>query len=83
MEAVSEENFKTVEYRWFPDAGNRTSYVYENADYIARGVNSQVIVAVKPLPEAKVGDEYTVRLLLHTSGAVSYAIDDKVIKIVS
>lgn len=59
VETISEENFKTVEYRWFPDAGNRTSYVYENVDYIARGVDSQVVVAVKPLPEAKVGDEYT------------------------
>lgn len=83
VETISGDNFKTIEYRWLPDAGNKTSYVYENVDYIAKATDSQVIVTVKPLSTAKVGEEYTVRLVLHTGGIVSYEIGEKTIKIVS
>lgn len=81
-ETISEEDFKTIEYRFLPDSGNTTSYVYENADYIAKATSAQVIVAVKPLSTAKIGEQYNVKLLMHTGGVVSYAIDDKIIEIV-
>lgn len=82
QEEISEDDFKTIEYRFLPDKGNSTSYVYEDVDYIAKATNAQLLVAVKPLSTAKVGDKYTVELLMHTGGAVSYAISDKIIEIV-
>jgi len=82
QESISKDKFKTVEYRFFPDKGNTTSYVYENVDYIAKTTDAQVIVSVKPLSTAKVGEEYVVKLIMHTGGTVGYAIDDKIIEIV-
>ena len=81
-ETIDEKDFNTIEYRFFPDTGNKTSYVYENVDYIAKATNSQVIVAIRPLSTAEVGEQYTVRLLLHTGGIVNYAIGEKIIEIV-
>ena len=81
-ETISEENFKTIEYRFLPDRGNTTSYVYENVDYIAKATSAQLVVAVKPLSTAEVGEKYTVKLLMHTGGVVSYAIEDRIIEIV-
>lgn len=83
VETVDEDDFSTIEYRFRPDNGNTTSYVYDNIDYIAKATNSQVIVAVRPLPSAEVGDQYTVKLLLNTGGVVNYAISDKIIEIVA
>jgi hypothetical protein len=82
VETINDDDFKTIEYRFFPDTGNRTSYVYENVDFIADSTDSQVIVTVKPLSTTKVGELYTVRLLLHTGGAVDYAIGEKTIEII-
>ncbi|HXG07385.1 MAG TPA: hypothetical protein VNI77_08690 [Nitrososphaera sp.] len=82
QETISETDFKTIEYRFLPDRGNSTSYVYEDVDYIAKATNAQLVVSVKPLSTAKVGDRYTVSLLMHTGSAVSYAIGDKTIEIV-
>jgi hypothetical protein len=82
-ETIEEKDFKTIEYRFYPDAGNTTSYVYENIDFIAKATNAQVIVAVRPLSTAEVGDQYTVKLLLNTGGVVNYAITDKIIEIVA
>jgi hypothetical protein len=81
-ETIDAKDFNTIEYRFFPDTGNKTRYVYENVDYIAKTTESQVIVAVRPLSTAEVGEQYTVRLLLHTGGIVNYAIGEKIIEIV-
>lgn len=81
-ETISEKDFKTIEYRFLPDKGNTTSYVYEDVDYIAKATNAQLVVAVKPLSTASVGDKYNVELVMHTGGIVSYAISDKIIEIV-
>jgi hypothetical protein len=82
-ESISEDNFNTIEYRFLPDIGNKTTYTYENVDYIAKATDAQLVVAVKPLSTAKVGEEYTVRIVMHTGGAVSYAIDDKTVQVVA
>ena len=52
-------------------------------DYIAKATDSQLVVTVKPLSSAKVGERYTVGLIMHTGGVVDYSINDKVIEIVS
>lgn len=82
METINDNDFKTIEYRFLPDAGNRTRYVYENVDFIANSADSQVIVTVKPLSSAKVGELYTVKLFLRTGGVVDYAIGEKTIEII-
>jgi hypothetical protein len=81
-ETVNEKDFKTMAYRFFPDIGNKTKYVYENVDYFANADNSQVVVTVKPLSTAKVGEHYTVKMDLHTGGIVNYGIGEKTIEIV-
>jgi hypothetical protein len=81
-ETVTDDVFKTIEYRFLPDPGNKTSYEYENVRYVAQSQDSQVVVAVKPLSTAKVGEHYTVKLVLHTGGLVNYKISEKVIEIV-
>jgi hypothetical protein len=82
VENVNDNDFKTIEYRFFPDSGNKTKYVYENVQFVANSVDSQVIVAVKPLSSAKVGEHYTVNLVLRTGGAVDYQIAEKTIEVV-
>lgn len=82
VETINDNDFKTIEYRFLPDAGNRTRYVYENVDFIASSADSQVIVTVKPLSTAKVGELYTVKLFLRTGGVVDYAIGEKTIEII-
>jgi hypothetical protein len=81
-ETVSEKDFKTIAYRFFPDVGNKTKYAYEDVDYIAKADNSQVVVTVKSLSTAKVGAHYTVKMVLNTGSMVSYAIGEKTIEIV-
>lgn len=82
IESIDDNDFKTIEYRFLPDAGNKTKYLYDNVDYIVTQQDSQVIVSVMPLSSAKVGEQYTVKLALHTGGVIGYAIDDKIIEIV-
>jgi hypothetical protein len=82
VETINEDDFKTIEYRFFPDRGNTTKYLYENVDYIAKATDSQLVVTVKPLSSAKVGERYTVGLIMHTGSIVGYSINDKVIEIV-
>lgn len=82
VETINENDFKTIAYRFYPDKGNKTSYVYENVDFVAKAVDSQVIVAVKPLSTATVGEQYSVRLILDTGGIVNYAIGEKMIEII-
>lgn len=82
VETINDDHFRSIEYRFYPDTGNKTKYVYENVEYIAKADDSQLVVAVKPLSTAKVGEQYLVRLLLHTGSAVDYAIEDKVIEII-
>lgn len=81
-ETINEKDFRTIEYRFLPDKGNTTSYVYEDVDYIAKATNAQLVVSVKPLSTASVGHKYNVELILHTGGVVSYAVNDKIIEIV-
>jgi hypothetical protein len=83
VKTINDDDFGSIEYRFRPDTGNKTTYVYENADFLASSQDAQLIVAIEPLSSAKVGDHYTVKLVLHTGGLVSYAIDEKVIEIVS
>lgn len=82
-ENVTADEFNTIEYRFHPDKGNTTSYLYENVDYVARADDNQLVVSVKPLSSARIGERYTVGLTLHTGSLIGYAIDNKVIEIVS
>lgn len=81
-ETIDGNDFKSIEYRFYPDAGNTTKYLYDNVDYVASQQDSQVVVSAKPLASAKVGEKYTVKLVLHTGGPVGYAINDKIIEII-
>jgi hypothetical protein len=82
VETINDDDFKTIEYRFYPDRDNKTKYIYENVDFIAKAQDSQVIVAVKPLSSAEVGEQYTVRMVLHTGGVVGYQINEKIIELV-
>jgi hypothetical protein len=82
VETINDNDFKTIEYKFFPDSGNVTKYVYEKVQYTASTTDSQLIVGVKPLSSAKVGEHYTVRLVLHTGGAIDYEIAEKTIEII-
>ena len=79
---INDDDFKSIEYRFLPDIGNKTSYVYENADFITKVADNQLIVAIKPLLTAKVGEQYKVSLILHTGGLVDYQIAEKIIEVV-
>lgn len=82
IETVSDDDFSSIEYRFLPDAGNKTTYAYEDVDFIASSTDAQLVVSVMPLTTAEVGEQYTIRLYLRTGGAVDYAIAEKVIEIV-
>jgi hypothetical protein len=81
-EAVRDDVFPTIEYRFSPDSENKTSYSYENVRFVADGQNPQLIVSVVPLKAAEVGERYTVKLILDTGGLIKYQITEKVIEIV-
>jgi hypothetical protein len=81
-ETIDGDDFGTIEYRFFPDAGNMTKYSYDNVDFIAKADDSQVLVAIKPLSTAKIGEQYTIKMVLHTGGVVSYQINEKIIEII-
>lgn len=82
VESVSGRNFKTIEYRFSPDRGNMTNYTYEDVRFVPETNNSQLVASFIPLSTAKVGDHYTVKLILDTGGVVKYAIGEKTIEIV-
>ena len=75
------ETFSSVEFRFLPDPGTNSTYTYENVKYFAETEDSQLIATFVPLSTAKVGETYTVKLLLD-GGAVDYAVNDRLIKIV-
>lgn len=81
-ETVTPEEFRTIEYRYNPDRGNTTKYIYNNVDYNIRSEDSQLMVVVKPLDHVKPGERYTVELILHTGTPVGYSINEKIIEIV-
>ncbi len=80
-ESVSEDDFDTIQYRFLPDAGNKTTYRYENVDFNAYTTDSQLVASFVPLSTANVGQQYTVKLFLE-SGIVNYAPQEKIIEIV-
>ena len=81
-EAVRDEVFPTIEYRFFPDSGNKTTYSYENVRFVDNGQNPQLLVSVVPLNSAEVGERYTIKLILDTGGLIKYQIAEKIIEIV-
>jgi hypothetical protein len=78
---VKGDDFGSVQYRFAPDKGNTTTYAYQNVEYTSTGDNSQLVASSTPLPSAKVGDKYTVKLILD-AGTINYAIGEKTIEIV-
>ena len=78
---VKGEDFSSVQYRFAPDKGNMTTYSYQNVEYRPTGDNSQLVASFTPLSSAKVGDRYTVKLVLD-AGTINYAIGEKTIEIV-
>ncbi len=80
-ERVSGEDFKSIEYRFLPDSGNQTTYIYEDVTFNARSTDSQLVATFVPLSTAKVGEKYPVKLVLD-AGIINYKIEDRVIEIV-
>jgi len=78
---ISGNDFSNIQYRFAPDKGNMTTYSYQNVKYTTSGDNNQLVASFMPLPSAKVGDRYTVKLLLD-AGIVNYSIGEKTIEIV-
>jgi hypothetical protein len=78
---VKGDDFSSVQYRFAPDKGNMTTYNYQNVEYRSTGDNSQLVASFTPLPSAKVGDRYIVKLVLD-AGTINYAIGEKTIEIV-
>ena len=85
MQTITGNNFKTIEYKFLPDAGNQTLYTFKNVQFISNpnsNGDSRVIVSLVPLSTAKVGERYTVKMELETGGLISYGIGEKTIEIV-
>jgi hypothetical protein len=80
-ESVSGDEFKSIEYRFLPDSGNQTKYIYEDVTFNARATDSQLVATFVPLSTAKVGEKYPVKLILD-AGIINYGIEDRVIEIV-
>jgi hypothetical protein len=80
-ETISEKDFDTIQYKFLPDAGNKTTYRYENVDFTSYATSSELVATFVPLSTAKVGQQYTVKLFLD-SGTVQYAPQEKIIRIV-
>lgn len=81
-ETLDADQFKTIEYRFLPDPGNTTKYVYEDVRFITSSPDAQLVVTVVPLTTAKVGERYTVELVGNTGGIISYGYGEKTIEIV-
>jgi hypothetical protein len=82
-EIIKDDVFPTVEYRFAPDPGNKTTYSYENVRFTANADEPQLVVSIIPLKAAEVGERYTVKLIMDGGGPVKYAIAEKVIEIVA
>jgi hypothetical protein len=82
QETVTENQFKTIEYRFLPDPGNTTKYVYQDIRFVASSPTPQLVVTVVPLTSAKVGERYTVDLIGNTGGVLSYGYGQKTIEII-
>lgn len=81
QEEISQRDFKTIQYRFLPDAGNMTSYTYRNVDFIAQATSAELIATFVPQSTAKVGDEYAVKIVLE-GGPVDIGIAEKTVRIV-
>jgi hypothetical protein len=81
QEKVTDDEFRTIAFRFLPDVGNRTTYTYENVEFIAQTTDPQLIATFTPLSTAEVGQRYTVKLVLD-AGIINYGIEDRVIEIV-
>ena len=80
-ETVDEKDFDSIKFRFLPDAGNVTSYTYRNVEFNALATSAQLIASFVPLDTAKVGDEYSVKIILE-GGPVDVGIAEKKIRIV-
>ncbi len=80
-EEISEKDFKTIQYRFFPDPGNVTSYTYENVEFRALTTSSELVASFVPLSTAKVGQQYPVKMVLE-GGPVDIGILEKIIEVV-
>ena len=81
LESVEEKDFRTIQYRFLPDAGNMTSYTYRNVGFNVQATSAQLIASFVPLSTAKVGEEYYVKMILE-GGPTDIAIAEKKIRIV-
>lgn len=81
VEEISETDFKTIQYRFLPDAGNVTSYTYRNVDFIAQATNAELIATFVPLSTARAGQEYPVKIILE-GGPVDIGVEEKIVKVV-
>lgn len=81
VEEISEKDFKTIQYRFLPDAGNVTSYTYRNVDFIAQATSAELIAAFQPLSTAEAGQDYPVRIVLE-GGPVDIGIEEKIVRFV-
>jgi hypothetical protein len=80
-ETVDEKDFESIKFRFLPDAGNVTSYTYRNVGFNAQATSAQLIASFVPLSTAKVGDEYSVKIILE-GGPVDIGIGEKKVRIV-
>ena len=81
QETINEKDFKSVVYKFLPDAGNVTSYTYDNVKVNTLAQSSEIIVSFVPLSTAQVGQQYPVKMILKGE-PVDIAIDPKIVEIV-
>jgi|GEM_PF-3040575 len=81
LKEIDEKDFKTVQFRFLPDAGNMTSYTYRNVEYNEQATNAELLASFVPLSTAKVGQEYPVKIILE-GGPTDIGVEEKIIKIV-
>ncbi|HKU49765.1 MAG TPA: hypothetical protein VJP79_07430 [Nitrososphaera sp.] len=81
VKEINEKDFKTVQYRFLPDAGNVTTYTYKNVQFNLQATNAELIASFVPLATAQVGQEYPVKMVLE-GGTVDFGIDPKIVKVV-
>lgn len=81
QEKVDEKDFETIEFRFLPDAGNKTTYRYENVDFRSFTTDSQLVATFVPLSTTKVGQQYKVNIFLD-EGVVTHTFNERVIEIV-
>lgn len=81
VEEISEKDFRTIQYRFLPDAGNVTSYTYRNVDFIAQAKSAELVAAFQALSTAKIGQNYPVKIVLE-GGPVDIGIEEKTVRFV-